>query len=70
MKYFTQLLCGVVLSSTLISAAISAEATVASSIEGTVVSSLNTDSYTYVEIPKILDCRSFGRRQTRQPGQI
>jgi starvation-inducible outer membrane lipoprotein len=52
MKYFTQLLCGVVLSSTLISAAISAEATVASSIEGTVVSSLNTDSYTYVEISK------------------
>ncbi|PIQ14056.1 MAG: hypothetical protein CO125_03490 [Hydrogenophilales bacterium CG_4_9_14_3_um_filter_59_35] len=42
MKYLVRLICGVVLSGTLISAAIAAE--------GTVISSLNTDAYTYVEI--------------------
>lgn len=52
MKYFIRLLCGVVLSSTLISAAIAADNSVVSFFEGTVVSSLNTDSYTYVEISK------------------
>lgn len=44
MKYFIRLLCGATLFSTIISAAIAAE--------GTVVSSLNTESYTYVEISK------------------
>ena len=44
MKYLVRLLCGVAFSGALISAAIADE--------GTVVSSLNTDSYTYVEISK------------------
>lgn len=44
MKYLVRLLCGVVFSGTFVSAAIADE--------GTVVSSLNTDSYTYVEISK------------------
>lgn len=52
MKYFIRLLCVVVLSSTLISAAIAAESASVSSFKGTVVSSLNTESYTYVEIAK------------------
>lgn len=52
MKSLVRLLCGVVLSGTLLSAAIAAEDTVVSSLEGTVVSSLNTENYTYVEISK------------------
>lgn len=42
MKTIVRLLCGVALSGTLISAANAAE--------GTVVSTLNTDTYTYVEV--------------------
>lgn len=52
MKSLVRLLCGVVLSGTLLSAAIADENTVVSSLEGTVVSALNTESYTYVEISK------------------
>ena len=44
MKYLVRLLCGVALSGTLISAAVADE--------GAVVSSLNTEDYTYVEISK------------------
>ena len=52
MKYLVRLVCGVALCSTILSAAIAAEGTAVSSLEGTVVSSLTTESYTYVEISK------------------
>lgn len=52
MKSLVRLLCGTVLCGALLSAAIAADNTVVSSLEGTVVSSLNTEGYTYVEISK------------------
>lgn len=52
MNFLARLLCGVMLSGALISLAIAAESTSPSTFKGTVVSALDTESYTYVEISK------------------
>lgn len=52
MKYLIRLLCGVALCGAVLSAAMAAQDTAVSFLEGTVVSSLDTESYTYVEVSK------------------